>query len=88
MEHNQKREGVKAIETAPYSKEQIQAAKDFIWEHLEAHTHPILIEMAGKSPEERKSMYLKRIFIRAEAKAPYGILADEILIIGFEYNPQ
>lgn len=63
---------------------QIQAAKDFVWEHLEQHAKPLLIQMATKSPKDRLGMYQKTIVVRGEAKAPFGVLTEEILIIGFD----
>ncbi len=83
MGNEGKREAVK-----DFTPEQVQLAKDFIWEHLENHVQPILIEMAEKTPQQRIEMYEKKIFVRAEANAPNGILAEEKLIIGFGYNHQ
>ncbi len=86
MENNNSNKGSDKKEL---TTEQIQAAKDFIWEHLEPHVKPFLLKMACTSLEDRKSMYVPVIFVRAEAKAPFGVIEEEKLIIGFSpTNPQ
>lgn len=73
-------------ENTGFTPEQIQKAKDFIWEYMEQHNRELLVGMATLSTHERHGLYVKKVIAYLEADGKTGRISDEKLVIGFQYN--
>lgn len=64
-----------------FSLIQIQAAKDFIWEHLSDKAQSFWVEIAALPEQERKSRYTKKIMAYLSAEVQGELITREFAVL-------
>lgn len=71
-----------------YSPEEVQKAKDFIWNWMDDGNKELIIGMATMQTHERHGLYVKQIFVEMEGIKTGQIVTRERMVIGLQYSPQ
>lgn len=61
--------------------EQIQAAKDFLWDHIEDRTRDFIIHISQLSEDKRKALYMNKVFCYLSAERKGEVIGKEIAIL-------
>jgi hypothetical protein len=64
-----------------HTPEQVQQAKDFIWEHLSPIAQEFWIDIAALPEQERKSRYTKKIMAYLSADLKDGVITQEFAVL-------
>ena len=67
-----------------YSPEQVQKAKNFLWDYMSNINQSLIVELSDTDKEMRNGLYVKRIVAGLELTGN-GIRTREEMIIGVEY---
>lgn len=73
--------GSKNLQVVDYTPEQVQAAKDFIWDNMDETNREWITYIADIPASERAKLYIKEVYAAFEGSTKNGILVEEKMII-------
>lgn len=71
----------KNTQVVDYTTEQVQAAKDFIWENMDETNREWIAYIAALPAAERAKLYIKEVFAAFEGSTKNGIIVEEKMVI-------
>lgn len=78
----------KNLQVVDYTPEQVQAAKDFIWDNMDENNRGWIAYIATLSHAERAKLYIKEIYAAFEGTTKKGVLVEEKLVIRPSSSPK